>query len=62
MASAAAADVDAEFVRARDSIPRFSAPSTEVVMPEECQSIPITQPSAWNQNGSLRRESNADGP
>jgi hypothetical protein len=35
---------------------------TEVVMPEECQSIPITQPSAWNQNGSLKRVSNPEGP
>src|SRR5436853_202906 len=26
--------------------PLLSAPKTEVVMPEECQSIPITQPSA----------------
>ena len=26
--------------------PRFSAPMTEVVMPEECQSMPITAPSA----------------
>ena len=23
------------------------------MIPEECQSIPITHPSAWNQNGSL---------
>ena len=26
---------------------------TEVVIPEECQSIPSTQPSDWNQKGSL---------
>ena len=31
--------------------PRFSAPSTLVVMPEECQSIPITAPNDWNQKG-----------
>jgi len=29
---------------------------------EECQSIPITRASAWNQNGSLSRERNADVP
>ncbi len=28
-------------------------------MPDECQSMPITEPSAWNQNGSLRRDSSA---
>ncbi len=31
--------------------PRFRAPSTLVVMPDECQSIPITAPKDWNQNG-----------
>src|SRR5437667_12494594 len=31
--------------------PRFSAPITLVVMPDECQSIPITAPNDWNQNG-----------
>ena len=31
--------------------PRFSAPMTLVVMPEECQSMPITAPNDWNQNG-----------
>jgi hypothetical protein len=31
--------------------PRFSAPMTEVVIPEECQSIPITAPKDWNQKG-----------
>jgi len=31
----------------------FKAPITEVVMPEECQSIPSTQPRDWNQAGSL---------
>jgi hypothetical protein len=25
------------------------------VIPEECQSIPITAPNAWNQNGSPSR-------
>ena len=30
---------------------------TDVVMPDECQSMPITEPRAWNQNGSLSRAS-----
>jgi hypothetical protein len=32
------------------------------VMPEECQSIPITQPKAWNQKGSLNRVRNPEVP
>ena len=47
---------------ARGARPRFNAPITDVVMPEECQSMPITAPSAWNQKGSLRRERNAEVP
>ena len=47
---------------ARGLSPRLSAPITDVVMPDECQSMPITEPSAWNQNGSLRRERSADVP
>ena len=47
---------------ARGLSPRFKAPSTEVVMPDECQSIPITLPIAWNQKGSLKRLSSADVP
>ena len=47
---------------ARGLRPRLSAPITEVVTPDECQSIPITLPNAWNQNGSLSRVSNSDGP
>ena len=43
MLAAAAADMDAEFA-ASGARPRFSAPITLVVMPEECQSIPITAP------------------
>jgi hypothetical protein len=31
--------------------PRLRAPMTLVVMPEECQSIPMTAPNDWNQNG-----------
>ena len=42
--------------------PRLSAPSTLVVMPEECQSIPITAPNDWNQNGCARRASNSSRP
>jgi len=30
---------------------RFSAPITLVVIPAECQSIPITEPNRWNQRG-----------
>ncbi len=29
--------------------PRFRAPITLVVMPDECQSIPMTAPNDWNQ-------------
>ena len=47
---------------ARGFNPRFKAPNTDVVIPDECQSIPMTQPSAWNQNGSLSRESSSEGP
>jgi len=31
---------------ARGASPRLRAPMTEVVIPEECQSIPITEPNA----------------
>jgi hypothetical protein len=31
-------------------------------MPEECQSIPITAPNAWNQKGSARRRSTSVRP
>ena len=34
--------------------PRFSAPITLAVMPEECQSIPITEPNDWNQEACAR--------
>src|ERR1700694_5092853 len=33
----------------------FSDPITEVVMPDECQSMPITAPKLWNQKGLLMR-------
>jgi hypothetical protein len=39
---APAADVDAELLSGVS--PRLSAPMTLVVMPEECQSIPMTAP------------------
>ena len=35
---------------------------TLVVMPDECQSIPITAPNDWNQNGSDRRRSTSVRP
>ncbi len=62
MTAATAADDTSRSSCARGLSPRFNAPMTDVVMPDECQSIPITAPSAWNQNGSLRRDSNADVP
>ena len=58
---AAAADVNPEFA-ASGFRPRFNAPITLVVMPEECQSIPITAPNDWNQNGCARRRSNSSRP
>ena len=42
--------------------PRLSAPMTLVVMPEECQSIPITAPNDWNQNGCASRRSSSSRP
>src|SRR5215211_4239246 len=42
--------------------PRFSAPMTLVVMPEECQSMPITAPKDWNQNGCASRRSSSSRP
>jgi hypothetical protein len=42
--------------------PRFSAPTTLVVMPEECQSIPITAPNDWNQKGCASRRSISSRP
>lgn len=41
---------------------RLSAPMTLVVIPEECQSMPMTHPSAWNQNGSDILLSTSMGP
>ncbi len=32
------------------------------VMPEECQSIPITAPNAWNQKGWASRRSSSSRP
>src|SRR6476619_7081575 len=31
--------------------PRFKAPITLVVIPDECQSMPMTAPNDWNQKG-----------
>jgi hypothetical protein len=42
--------------------PRFSAPITLVVTPEECQSIPITAPKDWNQKGWASRRSSSSRP
>ena len=46
----------------RGASPRLSAPSTLVVMPDECQSIPITAPNDWNQNGCASRRRNSSRP
>ena len=62
MLAAPAADMDAELARAAASSPRFSAPITLVVMPEECQSMPITAPNDWNQKGWASRRSNSSRP
>jgi hypothetical protein len=35
---------------------------TLVVIPEECQSIPVTAPKDWNQNGWARRRNNSSRP
>jgi hypothetical protein len=51
MAASPAADMQAELAGERRR-PRFSAPITLVVMPEECQSMPITAPKDWNQKGA----------
>ena len=61
MLPAPAADVDAELV-ASGASPRLSAPITLVVMPEECQSMPITAPNDWNQNGWARRRNSSSRP
>lgn len=34
--------------------PRFRTPITLVVMPDECQSMPMRAPNDWNQNGWVR--------
>jgi len=44
------------------SSPRFIAPRTLVVMPDECQSMPITAPNDWNQNGCATRRTNSSAP
>jgi hypothetical protein len=35
---------------------------TDVVIPDECQSIPITAPNDWNQNGWASRRKNSSRP
>ena len=62
MLAAAAADMDAEFVLQAVASPRFSAPMTLVVMPDECQSMPMTAPNDWNQNGCDSRRRNSSRP
>ena len=61
MLAAAAADVDAKLA-CKGARPRLSAPITLVVMPDECQSIPITAPNDWNQNGCASRRRNSSRP
>src|SRR5881227_2028340 len=59
--AAAAADGQADLTLAPGEAPLERA-STLVVIPLECQSIPITHPSAWNQNGCARRRRTPCGP
>ena len=35
---------------------------TLVVMPDECQSMPMTAPNDWNQNGCDSRRRNSSRP
>src|SRR5512143_3071004 len=42
--------------------PRLRAPMTLVVIPEECQSIPITAPNDWNRKGCANRRSSCATP
>ena len=44
MLATAAAHINPKFVGAGDR-PRFKAPMTLVVMPDECQSMPMTAPN-----------------
>ncbi len=60
--AAPAADVNAELVlqRREPALQRLDPPL--VVMPEECQSIPITAPKDWNQKGCASRRSSSSRP
>ena len=60
--AAPAADVQPQLVFNRRRGPRLSAPITLVVIPDECQSIPITAPNDWNQNGFERRRNTSVRP
>ena len=62
MPPAPAADMEAELAATAGPRPRFNAPMTLVVMPEECQSIPMTAPKDWNQKGCARRRRNSSRP
>ena len=62
MLAAPAADMDPELARRAAPSPRLSAPITLVVMPEECQSMPMTAPNDWNQNGWASRRSSSSRP
>lgn len=47
---------------ARGFSPLLRAYITDVVMPELCQSIPMTAPRLWNQRGSLSRTKTSSVP
>lgn len=47
---------------AQGRIPVVSPRLTLVVMPEECQSIPVTAPNDWNQKGCDNRSTNSSRP
>ena len=61
MAAAPAADMQAELLCTRRE-PALQRADHAVVMPEECQSMPITAPNDWNQKGWASRRRNSSRP
>ncbi len=49
-------------VKVYDTALPFNAPITLVVIPDECQSMPITAPNDWNQKGCESRRRNSSRP
>ena len=52
MSATSTANMDAKFGFG-GARPRLQPPITLVVIPDECQSIPITAPNDWNQKGGI---------